>query len=62
MRDQVQALCANRPVTLGLVDVDQDAALRRDYGNDIPVLLADGRELCRHRLDEAELLDYLARL
>ena len=33
------------------VDIDQDRDLRRRYGWDIPVLLLDGEEICRHRLN-----------
>ncbi len=33
------------------VDVDGDPDLRARYGLDIPVAVADGRELFRHRFD-----------
>jgi hypothetical protein len=42
------------PVTV--VDVDEDAPLARLYGWDVPVLLLDGAEVCRHHLDVAALL------
>jgi hypothetical protein len=32
------------------VDVDSDARLEERYGEDVPVLLKDGAEVCRHRL------------
>ena len=32
------------------VDVDSDARLEALYGEDVPVLLKDGAEVCRHRL------------
>jgi hypothetical protein len=32
------------------------------YGNDIPVLLVDGIEVCRHRLDRGARLDLIGRL
>ena len=47
--------------SVAVVDVDRDPELARDYGNDIPVLLHAGTELCRHRLDSASLTDYLAK-
>ena len=47
---------------LDVVDVDGDAALARRYGDDVPVLVADGRELCRHRFASAQVTDYLAQL
>jgi hypothetical protein len=30
------------------VDVDADPALQRRYGSDVPVLVCDGEEVCRH--------------
>jgi hypothetical protein len=32
------------------VDVDADPGLEARYGEDVPVLLRDGLEVCRHRL------------
>ena len=46
---------------LEISDVDADPELRRRYGLHIPVLLLDGVEVCRHQLDEAELLRLLRR-
>ena len=40
---------------LHVVDVDGDPELVRRYGLHVPVLLLDGIEVSRHRLDEAEL-------
>lgn len=34
-----------------VVDIDQDPALQRKYGQRIPVLLADGEFVCDYRLD-----------
>lgn len=34
-----------------VVDIDQDPALARKYGQRIPVLLADGDFVCDYRLD-----------
>ena len=45
-----------------VTDVDGDPALRQRYGEDVPVLVHDGRELCRHRLDADALVAYLAKL
>lgn len=33
-----------------------------EFGNDIPVLLVDGKEVCRHRLDGGARLDLIDRL
>jgi hypothetical protein len=45
-----------------VVDVDGDPALRQRYGEDVPVLVHGGHELCRHRLDAEALVVYLAKL
>jgi hypothetical protein len=45
-----------------VMDVDGDPALRERYGEDVPVLVHNGRELCRHRLDAEALVAYLAKL
>ncbi len=47
------------PVSLDLVDIDRDPALTKQYGADVPVLVADGREICRHRLDHGAVQAYL---
>ena len=47
---------------LEVLDVDADAALESRYGEDVPVLVHGGRELCRHRLDRAGVTAYLAKL
>ena len=41
------------------VDISRDPSLERRYGRDIPVLLIDGIEAARHRIDEAALLGKL---
>ena len=38
------------------VDISHDPALERRYGHDIPVLLINGTEAARHRIDEADLM------
>ena len=49
-----QGLC-----TWEVVDVDQDKALLVRYGLDVPVLLLNGEELCRHRVTHATLMQAL---
>ena len=44
---------------LELVDIDDDPALVREYGVDVPVLLGETGELCRHRLDHGAVQAYL---
>ena len=58
----LHALQARFHFELETVDVDADAALETRYGEDVPVLLHAGRELCRHRLDARLVTDYLAKI
>lgn len=52
-----RALAEHAPgVPVDELDVDADPALEARWGALVPVLLADGRELCHYRLD-AEALD-----
>ena len=37
------------------LDADAEPDLQRRFGLHVPVLLLDGVEVCRHRLDAAEL-------
>ena len=55
LRDQT----AGADVRIEVVNVDDDPALRSAYGVDVPVLAADGEELCRHRLDRTRVAAWL---
>ena len=59
MRVAVAPLAAAAGVALDEVDVDQAPALEARWGQSVPVLLAEGRELCHYRLDRAALAAYL---
>lgn len=41
------------------VDISQNPELFRRYGNDIPVIMLDGREVARHFVQERKLLELL---
>jgi hypothetical protein len=58
----LQALKASHRFDFSVVDVGSVAALEERYGEHIPVLLHDTRELCRHRLEVARVTDYLTRI
>jgi len=45
-----------------VVDVDRDKGLLVRYGNEVPVVLIDGEEWCRHRVDGATLQTHLKRV
>lgn len=60
--DMVEALRARQArwnFTLEVVDVDQDEELERRFGLLVPVLMADGREICHYHLDAAALEAFL---
>jgi hypothetical protein len=45
-----------------LVDVDSDAELLAQYGERIPVLIADKEEICHFHLDPIALDAYFAKI
>ena len=49
MLERVRILCEGHAVTIETMDVDKDPELDAEYGKDVPVLFADGTEICRHR-------------
>lgn len=49
-------------LTFDKVDVDSDASLRQQYGDFIPVLLSEGREIARAPLNRDVLRDALRRV
>ena len=44
---------AVKHIAIEEIDVDCDPQLRARYGSDVPVAVAEGRELFRHRFDAA---------
>ncbi len=60
MRDVLAPVAAEFGVEVEYVDIDADAALAARYDEDVPVLLLDGAEVCRHRFDEARVRRALA--
>jgi len=61
MHAVVEALRADVPFELEEVDVDGDPALAAAYGEEIPVLLVNGRKAFKYRVTPAELRARLAR-
>lgn len=59
MLAELRGYLSARGTQLQLVDVDDDPALARDYGADVPVLFGEQYEICRHRLDHDALQAYL---
>lgn len=51
----VDRVCAETGTGWDTVDVDADPELRAEYGDQVPVVLLDGREHDSFRVDEARL-------
>jgi len=41
-------------------DVDDDPAWRRTYGERVPVVHCDGRDICQYNLDRQAVLDLIS--
>jgi hypothetical protein len=61
MQAVVEVVARELPLTLELVDVDRDPALVAAYGEDVPVLLVNGRKAFSARVEPAALRARLAR-
>ncbi|WP_323071907.1 glutaredoxin family protein [Mycetohabitans endofungorum] len=61
MRAQLDALWPSTSgIAVEVVDIDADPVLQAQYDEAVPVLLLDGVELCRHRLDPVRVARALA--
>jgi hypothetical protein len=47
---------------LDVINVDSDPALEQRFGDKVPVLAADGDELCHYHLDVAKVNEYLGKI
>ncbi|KAF1030359.1 MAG: hypothetical protein GAK40_00016 [Burkholderia plantarii] len=61
LRDALAPVAAEHGVAIVEIDIDTDEALVARYDEDVPVLLLDGVEVCRHRFDAARVRAALAR-
>jgi hypothetical protein len=59
-KDVLARVRAEVPFALREVDIAGDPALTERYGNEIPVVLIDGRKAFKYHVDEAELRRKLA--
>lgn len=59
---RLHELQAKSPFRLEVVDVDSDATLATRYGERVPVLVADGEEICHYHLDPIALDAYFSRI
>jgi thioredoxin reductase (NADPH) len=60
--DALRPLIAPYGIEVHEVDIDERPEFEAAYGEDIPVLCAGARELCRHRLDTQAVQAYLLEL
>ena len=51
----IQTFGQRYPIELVVTDVDSDNALREAYGMEIPVVMIEGKEAFRHRVEGAAL-------
>src|SRR5947209_17912912 len=49
------------PLSISLVDIDDDPALQARFTNDVPVIYIDGMEAFRHRVTADELAAWIAK-
>jgi thiol-disulfide isomerase/thioredoxin len=61
MRDALAPVAAEFDARIEVIDIDADPALVARYDEDVPVLLLDGAEVCRHRFDAARVREALSR-
>jgi predicted thioredoxin/glutaredoxin len=54
MLEELRAFLGAGAPPIRVVDVDQDADLKRRFGHQVPVLLLDGEVVCHGRFDAAE--------
>lgn len=60
MREAIETSIAPGGIELGLINIDGDEVLEKRFGDRVPVLFCDGRELCFGRLDLDLLEEALA--
>jgi len=61
MRVVVAAVARDLPLEVDEVDIDGDPALVTAYGDQVPVLLVNGRKAFKYRVDAATLRERVRR-
>lgn len=56
----LEALRGEHSFSVEVIDVDSNPALEAKYDELVPVLEAEGRELCHYFLDVAKVREYLS--
>ncbi len=62
MEKELQVLAGSLSFQLEILDVDAEQDLEALYGDLVPVLLHEKRELCHYFLDAAKVRDYLSEI
>ena len=52
---ELKFLCGDRPVCIDVVDIESESVLADRYGERVPVVAVDGKEICAYRLDPARI-------
>jgi glutaredoxin len=61
MKDAIRQASAKIPLDLEEIDVDGAVELQAEYGDEVPVLLIDGRKAFKYRVTVPELTKKLER-
>lgn len=59
MRSRLHETAGGRAYFCRVVDIDDDPALRLEFGDRVPVLTAAGRILCEARFQRSPVIGYL---
>lgn len=62
MEQALIPLAVELDIDIDIQDADADPSLEALYGEQVPVLLHDGNELCHYYLDVAKVRDYLSKI
>ncbi len=62
MKEIVRKVAGEFPLDVKEIDIDSVADLQEKYGNEVPVLLINGRKAFKYRVTERELKKRLKRL
>ena len=61
VRQGLADLASDQPFTIEEINIELDATLFAAYRYEIPVVLVDGREIARGRIDERQLCEALGK-
>ena len=62
MIEEIREFHAGLELALEIIDVDDNEALRLRYGELVPVLMADGCEICHYFFDPAAVNAYFGNI